>query len=265
MKKNISFLYYFFIASFLLGSRELLKKCISIPWYIKDKRLYRKQQKTQSEDIFPVKKYYPCLLDKHEENGSVKGHYYWQDSFVARKIFAGNPVRHVDVGSRVDGFVTQVSIFREIEVIDIRPSTSNIKNVSFIQADLMSDNFELENYTDSISSLHAIEHFGLGRYGDSIDVYGHLKGLNNIYKALSAGGKFYFSVPIGEQRTEFNAHRVFSLSYLLNLFDGKYAITSFSYVDDKGDLHENVSLSKENIESNLLCRYGCGIFELTRY
>jgi SAM-dependent methyltransferase len=240
-------------------------KCISIPWYVKDKRLYGKQQREKPGYIFPVKKYYPCLLDKYEESGSVKGHYYWQDSFVARKIFAGNPVKHVDIGSRIDGFVTQVSIFREIEVMDIRPSTSNIKNVRFIQADLMSDNFELENYTDSISSLHAIEHFGLGRYGDSIDVYGHLKGLNNIYKALSAGGKFYFSVPIGEQRTEFNAHRVFSLSYLLNLFDGTYAITSFSYVDDTGDFHENVSLSKENIELNLSCHFGCGIFELTKY
>jgi hypothetical protein len=122
----------------------------------------------------------------------------------------------------------------------------------------------LENYTDSLSSLHAIEHFGLGRYGDNIDINGYIKGLNNIYKALSVGGKFYFSVPIGEQRTEFNAHRVFSLSYVLSLFDEKYTITSFSYVDDKGDFFEDVSLTKENIESNFLCRFGCGIFELIK-
>ena len=29
---------------------------------------------------------------------------------------------------------------------------------------------------DSVSCLHAIEHFGLGRYGDPIDVFGHIKG-----------------------------------------------------------------------------------------
>jgi SAM-dependent methyltransferase len=191
-------------------------------------------------------------------------HYYWQDSFIARKIFANSPIKHVDIGSRIDGFVTQVSIFREIEVVDIRPLTSNIPNVRFIQADLMEEEFKLVNYTDSISSLHAIEHFGLGRYGDNIDLDGHIKGLNNIYKAITAGGTFYFSVPIGSQRTEFNAHRVFSLSYLLELFKEKYTITSFSYVDDKGDFFENAPLTTENIESNFLCKYGCGIFELTK-
>jgi hypothetical protein len=33
---------------------------------------------------------------------------------------------------------------------------------------------DMINCCDSISSLHAIEHFGLGRYGDTIDVNGHL-------------------------------------------------------------------------------------------
>lgn len=65
------------------------------------------------------------------------------------------------------------------------------------------------NYCDSISSLHAIEHFGLGRYGDPIDYFGYLKALQNIAKIVKTGGTFYFSVPIGPQRIEFNAHRVF--------------------------------------------------------
>ncbi len=33
-------------------------------------------------------------------------------------------------------------------------------------------------------------------------------------RMLKKEGKFYFSVPIGEQRIEFNAHRVFSVKYL---------------------------------------------------
>ena len=90
------------------------------------------------------------------------------------------------------------------------------------------------NYCDSISALHSIEHFGLGRYGDSIDYYGYLKALDNISKILRSGGKFYFSVPIGDQRIEFNAHRIFSIKYLLYLFDERYYLNSFSYVDDFG-------------------------------
>ncbi len=120
------------------------------------------------------------------------------------------------------------------------------------------------NYCDSVSSLHAIEHFGLGRYGDPIDVNGHLKGLNNIYNMLQANGIFYFSVPIGPQRIEFNAHRVFSVSYLLEYFRGKYEIESFSFVDDKGDIHRNMILTEDSALSNFNCKYGCGIFVLRK-
>jgi len=127
----------------------------------------------------------------------------------------------------------------------------------------LSDN--LTDYCDSISSLHAVEHFGLGRYGDNIDFEGYLKGLNNIYKILKVGGIFYFSAPIGKQRIEFNAHRVFSMTYLLELLEAKYKIIDFSYVNDKGDLFEKVDLrDKEKVKNNFGCFYGCGIFELEK-
>ena len=47
-------------------------------------------------------------------------------------------------------------------------------------------------YCDSISSLHAIEHFGLGRYGDPIDYYGHIKAISNITKMLKKMGPYTF-------------------------------------------------------------------------
>lgn len=93
----------------------------------------------------------------------------------------------------------------------------------------------LVNYCDSISSLHVIEHFGIGRYGDPIDYFGYLKAINNITKILKSGGIFYFSVPIGPQRIEFNAHRVFSVAYLINILSQNFEIRSFSYVNDTED------------------------------
>ncbi len=123
---------------------------------------------------------------------------------------------------------------------------------------------DMINACDSISSLHAIEHFGLGRYGDPVDYFGYLKAINNITKILRSNGKFYFSTPIGDQRIEFNAHRVFSVMYLLDLFSKDYILNSFSFVDDKGDLFENADLTEVNISENFGCHYGCGIFELTK-
>jgi len=91
------------------------------------------------------------------------------------------------------------AVFREIEVFDIRKQENNVKNVVFKQADLM--NLPPDS-CESIPSLHAIEHFGLGRYGDAIDADGHFKAIQNIYEMLKIGGRFYFSVPIGSQRIE---------------------------------------------------------------
>jgi hypothetical protein len=65
----------------------------------------------------------------------------------------------VDIGSRVDGFIAHVASFRDIEVLDIRKNEEKIENITFIQADVMKPDEKYKNYCDSISSLHAIEHF----------------------------------------------------------------------------------------------------------
>ena len=46
----------------------------------------------------------------------------------------------------------------------------------------MTEENQLYEVCDSISCLHALEHFGLGRYNDPLDPNGHLKGFNNISK-----------------------------------------------------------------------------------
>lgn len=127
------------------------------------------------------------------------------------------------------------------------------------------DSSELLGYCDSLSCLHALEHFGLGRYNDPVQFDGYLTGLENMSKILKTGGKFYFSVPIGEQRVEFNAHRIFSMQYLLSLFKGKFDIDYFSFVDDGGDLHTNADIGNtKEVANNFRCNFGCGIFEMTK-
>lgn len=235
-----------------------------LPAYFRDLKALKSQQKSAARE-FSFGMPYPCLGDRFADSGSAKGHYFHQDLLVARRINLNNPQRHVDVGSRIDGFVAHVAAFRAIEVIDVRPLPNNIPNVTFKQADWMEPIQEgLVEYCDSLSCLHAMEHFGLGRYGDQVNYDGYILGLNNLYRTLKKGGKLYFSVPIGPQRIEFNAHRVFSVSYLLECFDGKYHIDQFSFVDDRGNLHYNTPITDSDAQSNFGCVYGCGIFELTK-
>jgi len=231
-------------------------------WFYADLEKLKKQKGTDT--TFRFGSTFPFLTDKNSEGGTMKGHYFHQDLYVARLINLAKPIKHLDIGSRTDGFVAHVASYREIELIDIRIIKSDVKNIIFRQADLMELPSDLIDYCDSISSLHALEHFGLGRYGDPIDYFGYLKAINNITKILVGGGTFYFSVPIGPQRIEFNAHRVFSLNYLIDLLSPDFIIKSFSYVNDNGDFFEDVELSDNKIKSNFSCHYGCGIFILIK-
>jgi hypothetical protein len=241
---------------------KIIKYILAYRDYLKDFKQLKKQK--GNDTLFPFAKRRLILNEKFSESGIASGHYFHQDLLIARKIFQNNPVKHVDIGSRTDGFVAHVATFREIEVFDIRTQTKKIKNIIFKKADLTQLPDNLIEYTDSISSLHAIEHFGLGRYNDSIDYWGYLKAIDNITSILKTGGRFYFSTPIGKQRIEFNAHRVFAVEYLIELFKAHYTIASFSYVNDEGDLFENIEMSDDGIQNNFGCAYGCGIFELIK-
>ena len=219
---------------------------------------------TLKKCLFKLGKKYPILNEWNDQTGSSTGHYFHQDLFIAQLIFENNPQQHIDIGSRIDGFVAHVAAYRKIKVLDIRDVKLNSKNIEFIKSDLMNIQSSLVNSVDSISSLHVLEHFGLGRYGDSIDYFGYLKGFNNITNILKKHGIFYFSVPIGLQRIEFNAHRVFSIKYLLELIKPLYNIKSFSYVDDNDNFFVNTILSEKGINDNYGCSFGCGIFELVK-
>jgi hypothetical protein len=165
---------------------------------------------------------YPCLHDKNEEGGVSNSEYFWQDLLVARKIFDENPCRHVDIGSRIDGFVAHLASFRQVEVFDVRPVTTNVPGIMFNHADMMSaefiDKFPFyKDYCDSLSCLHAIEHFGLGRYGDPIDVDGFRQGIRNMGIMIKPNGRYYLSTPIGVERVEYNAHRVFDPESIIDI------------------------------------------------
>lgn len=206
----------------------------------------------------------PCLHDWYEEAGTTRSEYFWQDLLVARMIFAARPEKHVDVGSRVDGFVAHIASFREIEVFDIRPITARIPGVTFTQADLMTSDPDVTDYCDSLSCLHALEHFGLGRYGDPIDSKGWEFGIRNMAKILRAGGVLYLSVPVGVERVEFNAHRVFDPNTIVDVADeNKLLLRDFSIFSADGGLVET-DAAFETLSAIGRSRYGLGIFTFVK-
>lgn len=204
------------------------------------------------------------LLDRQGAAGSVGGDYFYADLIVAQDIYTRSPKRHVDVGSRIDGFVAHVASFRHIEVLDIRPGSDVIPNVKFQEVDITSGEFGGVR-ADSVSCLHALEHFGLGRYGDPIRPDGWLVGLNALHELTLPGGRLYLSVPTGEvQRVEFNAHRIFSLGYLRDQLAPLWEITNLAFINDNGDLLKDVDPWSAEASRGFGSRYGCSVWFLDR-
>lgn len=203
-----------------------------------------------------IDSYVPMLADYSDSAGVAKGHYFHQDLLVSRFVFENKPKTHYDIGSRIDGFVAHVASFREINVIDIRPLAESIHSqIKFMQCNLMELDPQFEEITDSLSCLHALEHFGLGRYGDPINPLGYQPAFKNMARMVRTGGRFYLSVPVGRPVVAFNAHRVFDPEELVALATPALTLERFDYVDDVGDLFLT---AKPKDASEL--EYGCGIF-----
>ncbi len=233
---------------------------------LRDKSKFRQSASISDHKAdFPFGKNSFQYNDFDDEGGVASGHYFHQDLFVARRIFENQPIRHIDVGSRIDGFVAHVATFRTIEVLDTRAVSSDVPGISFRQADLMNLPAEYVNCTDSLSCLHTLEHIGLGRYGDKIDFDGWSLALQNLWKMLEAGGILYLSVPTGKvQRVEFNAHRVFSVEYLSPILMEKFKVNDISFVDDSGSLHQNLSMSSDLLLRSFDSSYGLSIWTLEK-
>jgi SAM-dependent methyltransferase len=255
MSIKSKFLQYYWLLSTQFGvdPRKTVLSIRGLPRYVKGFFLFRSVYKGRLEIM-------PCLHDWYEEGGTTKSEYFWQDLLVARMIFEAKPEKHVDIGSRVDGFVAHVASFREIEVLDVRPITAKIPGVTFKQADLMNPLEGMEEYCDSLSCLHALEHFGLGRYGDPIDSKGFERGFAHMARVLRKDGVFYLSVPIGMDRVEFNANRVFDPRLIVNLaVENSLHLSALTVIGQGGKLME---LAPDTVWLNDLAsqHYALGIF-----
>ena len=167
----------------------------------------------------------PNIQDYFDNSGVTDGHYFWQDLIVAKWIFEQNPSTHLDIGSRLDGFVAHLLTFREVEIIDIRPAKNRIPNLVTHVGDATGKIQATKEEYESVSSLHSIEHFGLGRYGDPIRLNGHYEGLLSIAGKVKLGGILYVSFPIGKPVTEFNSQRVLDPMWAIDV------LTKFDILD----------------------------------
>jgi SAM-dependent methyltransferase len=226
------------------------------PRFLREARRYRHAQR----DRFPLRwrETEPILTDYGAQAGIAYGHYFHQDLWAARRVYAAKPPLHVDVGSRIDGFVAHVLSFMPVTVVDIRPLSSDVEGLRFVQGDMCLLDFFATGSVPSISSLHAIEHVGLGRYGDRVDPDGCFTAMRELARVLAPGGRLYIGAPIGRERLAFNSERIFDPRTIVDALS-PLRLVAFDAVDD-----DDRFVAGADLGGFAGARYACGLFEFTK-
>lgn len=236
----------------ILGKRNFTNYCVECgltehTFFEDDKKRYielntRENFKIQEQYLWPI------IHDKYAMAGSIDN-YFWQDLWAARLIYKSGIKKHFDIGSRIDGFIAHLlAMDVEVSIIDIREFPGEVENLHTIVDDATSLKQIADNSIDSMSALCSLEHFGLGRYGDPIDPEACFKCFTEIQKKIKKGGHLYISVPIGKERVEFNAHRVFYASTIVESFN-ELTLKEFSCTAD-GKIEYNVELQKYDVDKH---------------
>ena len=212
-----------------------------------------KQNKLPNFTIKYKDLYYKSF-DRFSPAGSVPVHYFLQDIWVAKYIYEKKIHHIIDVGSRLDGYISHLLSYCKVEFIDIRPMEMNVENLLFINGNITSLPYA-DGSIQCLSSLHVIEHIGLGRYGDPVDPEGHIKAALELNRVIAPGGTLILSTVVGRERLCFDGHRIFDPETIRNVFYG-INLVKFCLIDDRGlSVIENATFDDAR-----KCDYGCGIF-----
>jgi hypothetical protein len=196
-------------------------------------------------DAFPV-------LGETNKVTSFDPHYVYQAVWAMKKIMESKPTQHVDVGSD-HRFVAILSVHLSTTFVDYRPLNIKLLGLTSISGDILNLPFNADSII-SLSSLHTIEHIGLGRYGEPLDPLGTKKACHELSRVLAPGGNLYISAPLGRKRVCFNAQRIHSAEEIVEYFK-PLELIEFSGVGDDKQFIENTEFSKFRDDE-----YACGMF-----
>ena len=247
-----------YLYTILYGLKCLINYCNAKREYKRDVKTYKGLTEMDEKFIYQKSEELPMIKDKYEEAGTVDAHYFLQDLYMAKEVLSDNPKEHYDIGSRVDGFISHLlAAGKGVTMIDIRPFSYKVEGLKFVQGNAINLESVESNSIGSLSSLHAVEHFGLGRYGDPIDPAAWKKALMAMQRVLKVGGKLYISVPIGTRDVlKYNAHRIFEIHTIPGFLE-QCELVKVAYI-------ENYRIYQIKIEEfpafTLNTQYACGMY-----
>ena len=108
-------------------------------------------------------------------------------------------------------FVSGLLAHHQVTTLDIRKRQPLNSNETVITGDVKKLDLPDAKF-DAIVSLCALEHFGLGRYGDEVDFGADETAFKEMVRVLKPGGRLIFSTTITRTSPSivFNEHRIYS-------------------------------------------------------
>jgi len=249
--------FHFWFRMALFDPIEIARKYRALPHFIRNWRAYRRRNGSAGFAITWRDLWYRSQ-DRYDAAGAARGHYFFQDLWAAKQLFGRGVRAHVDVGSRMDGFVAHVLTFSNLRYVDIRDSRLQWPGFEFVPGSVTELPFA-NGSVASLSCLHVLEHIGLGRYGDPVDPEGYLAGARELARVLAPGGVLLVGTPVGRERLCFDAHRVFDPQTVRHAF-AELTLDSFALIDDSGD---GIVDDAQFVRARQ-CEYGCGLFVFSK-
>lgn len=251
--KELLRLPYALFSLLLFDPLEKFNKFKALPIFFSNLRKYKSLNRNSSFN-FRVRDIWYRTFDQFDSAGVATGQYFHQDLWAARILYARQVKKHVDVGSRIDGFIAHILPFCQVTYVDIRVLDTMVEGLEFRPGSILRLPFK-DNSLPSVSCLHVIEHIGLGRYGDPVDPDAYVQAARELVRVLQPGGILLLGTPVGRERLCFDAHRIFDPHTVVRAFH-PLVLEEFRLIDDYGNLcPPGVTFADAQ-----KIRYGCGLF-----
>ena len=174
--------------------------------------------------------------------------------WAARRLWEARPARHVDIGSYPFFAACAAPMAGSFEFYDLRPISAPIRGLTCGAADLTCLPFP-DGSVESLSCLHALEHVGLGRYGDKLDVRGDVAAAAELHRVLAPGGQLLLVVPMcNPPFIGFNDARRYGYGQVMDLFPAM-AVEEYTRI-------ANWTITYD--AKSGFCGHSCGCFRLRK-
>jgi len=131
-------------------------------------------------------------------------------AFVSRYMDIPRGSHILNVGS-YNQFIIGLLNSYYVTTLDIRNRKRFMGKETIITEDINNNSLD-DGFFDMIICLSSVEHFGLGRYGDKVDMDADKKAFEQFRRLLKPDGILFFTTTIkkGKPNLCFNAHKIYN-------------------------------------------------------